>query len=159
MNKVIGWGIAAFGGYFVLKAMGYDVLSMLPSATVNGTATSPQANNPTSAASGQLITAIFNKIVANKVDPNSYQTVDVWNTFYVMVKNTPGPSPEELFPTQDRNTTMTFGQYAAGLTAKGMSGLGMIAHWVNPYSNVQGTPMGSNLLANGAEKFVVRKGY
>jgi hypothetical protein len=163
MNKVLGWGIALIGGYYVLKAMGINILGAVPSvsgtvATGGSVATSPQAASPISQGTNQLIQAIFNKVIASNTNPNNYYTVDVWNTFYVSVKNTPGPAPEDLFPGVDRNTTYNFQQYAAGLVAKGMSGLGVIAHFVNPYTNVQGTPMGSNLVPSGYEKFIIVKG-
>jgi hypothetical protein len=164
MNKVVGIGIALVGGYFLLKAMGVDVLAGgTPSvsgqvATGATTSTSPQASTPASQATNQLIQAIYNKVIASKIDPMAYYTVDVWNTFYVAVKNTPGPAPEDLFPNVDRNTTYNFQQYAGGLTAHGLAGLGTIAHYVNPYTNVQGTPMGSNLVPTGFEKFIVVRG-
>jgi hypothetical protein len=157
MNKILGIGIALVGGYYLLKAMGFQGIT---AATATGatTATTPQANTPASQATNQLIQAIYNKVIASNINPMSYYTVDVWNTFYVAVKNTPGPAPEDLFPGVDRNTTYQFSQYAQGLTNHGLAGLGMIAHYVNPYTNVQGTPMGSNLLPTGFEKFIVVKG-
>lgn len=157
MNKAIGIGIALFGGYFLLKAMGVDILgSSVPSAT-STSSTTPQASTPISQASNQLITAIYNNIIAAKADPNAYWTVDYWNTFYKAVKGIDGPSPESLFPGVDRNNTYTFSQYAAGLVKQGLSGLGVIAHFVNPYKNFQGTPMGSNLIPTGFEKFIVTR--
>jgi hypothetical protein len=157
MNKVIGIGIALFGGYFLLKAMGV-IPDSLPTVATGGTSTTPQASTPTSMASQQLVAAILAKVQASNVNPNEYHTVDVWNTFYVAVKGTPGPAPEDLFPGKDRNTTYTFGQYGAQLVQQGLSGLGVIAHWINPYNNVQGTPMGSNLVPTGFEKFIVVRG-
>jgi hypothetical protein len=158
MNKVVGVGIAVVGGYFLLKAMGIDLLGTAAPATTTGVATTPQAATPTSTASNTLITAILAKIVADGQDPNAYHSVDWWNVYYQLTKGVPGPAPEALFPGVDRNNTYTYAQYASGLAAQGLSGLGVIAHHVNPYTNVQGTPFGSNLVPNGFEKFIVVKG-
>jgi|SRR5215475_8172882 len=158
MNKVLGVGIAVVGGYFVLKAMGIDLLGGTAPAATTGVATTPQAATPTSTASNTLINAILNKVVADGTDPNSYHSVDFWNVYYQATKGVPGPAPEALFVGVDRNNTYTFAQYAAGLAAQGLSGLGVIAHHVNPYTNVQGTPFGSNVTPNGFEKFIVVKG-
>ena len=158
MNKVLGVGIAVVGGYFVLKAMGIDLLAGAAPAATTGVATTPQAATPTSTASNTLINSIAAKVVADGQDINAYHSVDFWNVYYQLTKGIAGPAPEALFPGVDRNQTYTFAQYAAGLAAQGLSGLGIIAHHVNPYTNVQGTPFGSNVTPNGFEKFIVVKG-
>jgi hypothetical protein len=156
MKSAIGWIAALGGGYLLLKYFGVlDGTSSIGS----GTSTSVQAATTTSVASNTMVQNMATYLAANNINPNQYATVDFWNAVvYVPVKKVAGPAPEDLFPGVDRNTTYTFGQYAAGLVSKGLSGLGVIAHYVNPYWNPAGIPMGSYLTANGAEKFIWEKG-
>lgn len=166
MKQLLGWGIAAVGGYFLLQHFGIDLLGSGTTAT--GTTTTPQANDNTANGTGVTASATATAILAmvagqNYTAANGWNglfNADQWNSFYAAVRGVPGPAPETIgFTGTNRNKNMSFAEYWAAMTAGGFSGLGVIAHSVDPYWNNQGTPYGSNLLPNGFETYVVRKGF
>lgn len=125
--------------------------------TTNATqGTVGQQQTGSSAVANQTLNAVLNAMVAGGEDPTKYHTVDTWNFYYNLVRGVPGPSPEELFPTKPRTQAYSIGEWWTAMTAKGLSGLGVIAYR-NPYVNpVQGLHFGSNMRATGFEKASVK---
>ncbi len=157
MSDLIKYGAIAIGGYFLyewLSSSGY-----LGGATT-GVATSPQAANPTNSSSTTNAAATLALVAAAAkaagTDPSSYQSTDVWNFFYQGVRGVAGPAPEDLFPGVDRNTKHSISEWWGAMSGKGFSGLGMIAHFVNPYHNVSGNPFGDNIAPTGMETYIKR---
>lgn len=150
-DSILKYALIAGGGYIALRFMGIDLLSMFHTVQPPAPPTTPQANNPNSAAANNTKAQVAAAIGSAA---NQYQTVDTWNYYYQQVRNLAGPSPETLFPGADRNKKYSIDEWWAAMTGSGFSGLGAIAHWVNPYGNFQGTPFGGNLIPRGAEKFI-----
>lgn len=149
MGKLIGWGLAIGGGYLLLDHLGL-IPSTVPVAT--GVTTSPQAANPMSdATKGQLISAL----AADHI--TGYQSADLYGWYYQKVRGIAAPAPETLFVGADRNKLYSFDEWWSAMVGAGMSGMGIIAHRVNPYWNpIAGQPSFSNLSPNGSEKLVTR---
>lgn len=162
MNKGIGWMIAIAGGYLVARHFGYDPLSFLSTAggnSVPDTSTSPNNASPGALSAGTTLAQMINKLKADSVDPNSLQTVDLWNWYYNQVRGIAGPSPESLFAGADRNRKYSLSEYWNAMSSTGFSGMGVIAHHVNPYANpIANRPYGGNAHVNAFETFVVHRG-
>ena len=158
MNSVVKIGLIAGGAYIVSKyVFGFDPLAgLFGTVATPQIATSPQAANPNAAIQANTKSLVVAAATAGGAAPNSYQTVDVWNYYYNQVRGIPGPAPEQVFPGVDRNKTYSVDEWWNALTGAGFSGIGYIAHRVNPYENWQGTPFGDNLLPTGMEKYIIR---
>lgn len=169
-NDFIKYAAIGVGGYFLLEYFGI-VPSLFGSAVpvVSGgsgqpvgtggvVSTTPQGAD----ASANTSTTIANMkklLSAANIDINNYMAnTDNWNVTYAAARGIPGPAPEDLFVGVDRNKKYTFAEYWAAMTGKGFSGMGMIAHHVNPYEN----PMGGNfrfadnIRPSGMEMYVKR---
>lgn len=161
MNDLVKYGLIAVGAYFVYE---YFVSSSTAAAStaVTGTSTTPQAANPNAnVAAMQTATfqAIVNKLNSDKVDPNSYQTADFWNYYYQEIRGIPGPAPESLnLPGYVAGAKYNLGQWWNSMMNAGFSGLGLIAHHVNPYINAfqQQDEFGANLVPTGMEMYIKR---
>lgn len=148
--KLLGIGLTVVGGYVVAKMLGYDPLAFLEhSMQTTPLVSSPQANDVISTA-GATKDLVISAARTGGVSPTSYQSSDIWDYFYQRVRGIPAPSPEDLFPGADRNKMYSIDEWWVAMVKKGMSGLGMIAHF-NPYYNPNGQAFGNNLMANGIE--------
>jgi hypothetical protein len=141
------------GGYLGLKYIfGVDLLASFETSTpAVGTTTSPQAATTTNANAVNTYNLV--KAAITSAGVSGLQTVDVWNYYYQQIRGIPGPAPETLFPNNDRNEKYSMDEWWAAMTGQGFSGLGLIAHHVNPYWNPQGTQFGDNLTATGMEMY------
>jgi hypothetical protein len=159
MSDLIKYGAIGVGGYFLLRYFGIDLLAGFgtPAAAVVPVST-PQAND----AAIQAATAANVKgqvYAASGVSgASTLQSVDFWNYYYQKVRGIAGPAPEDLFPGVDRNKTYTIDEWWVAMTGKGFSGMGMIAHHVNPYWNPAGggVGFGRGLTVNGMEKYITQ---
>lgn len=124
LNSLLGVGLVAGGGYFLLKYLGYDPLSFLTPATTtqNNNGTSPQANQQTQTIDATL-QSLINTLIDDHQDPASFQSADYWNFYYAKVRGIPGPSPTDLFPTQGSGYKMSITEWWAAMKGKGFSGL------------------------------------
>jgi hypothetical protein len=161
MDSVVKWGLILGGGYLVAKTLGYDPLSMFSAiatpAVATNTTNATQTSTPAAAVSqASTLQKVTNAIVQAGGNPNDYFTVDTLNYYYNMVRGISGPAPETLFPGVDRNTKHSIAEWWTAMTGQGFSGFGVIANHVDPYTNVQGTPFGSNISPIGSERFNVR---
>lgn len=151
----IGKTIAiAVGGYLGLKYIfGVDLLASFETAVVPaaGTTTSPQAATVTNANAVNTYNLV--KAAIQSAGVSGMQTVDVWNYYYQQIRGIPGPAPETLFPSNDRNEKYSMDEWWSAMTGQGFSGLGLIAHHINPYWNPQGTNFGDNISATGMEMY------
>jgi hypothetical protein len=162
MNDLIKYGAIGIGGYFVLKyVFGIDLLTSFETPAVStATASTPQAADPTNAAkaagTATTLELLKQAMVADKQDPTVLHSVDVWNYYYNKVRGVAGPAPEELFPGVDRNKNYTLNEWWTAMSGAGFSGMGMIAHFVNPYWNPAGggVGFGRGLTVNGMEKYI-----
>jgi hypothetical protein len=168
-NDIVKIGLIAGGAYLVSKyVFGFDPLAGLfggsttitttttgPGTPVNtggGTSTSPQGNSPTAANTLNQVIAAFK---ASGGDPTSMQTFDTWNYFYQQVRGIAGPDPGQYLSSADRQEKMSVQEWWSFMIGAGFSGMGMIAHRINPYQNVWGTPYGDNLAPLGFEKYAI----
>ncbi len=162
IGSLLGWGAAIGGGYLVLKYLGYDPLSHIvgvgPGTPVNtggGTTTSPQGSDAANTTASTTLAAIVTAMKNAGTDPAGYYTVDGFNYYYKQVRGVDLPGHEGLFPKDAVGTRYTIAEWWTAVTGQGFSGLGIIAHHVNPYlaAWVQDTPFGANLIPTGFEKF------
>ena len=162
IGSLIGWGIAIGGGYILLKSLGYDPLDFIHMASAGtpvvtggtGTSTSPQANNPIA---DNTLSQLLSWAKAHGMDTTGLHNTDYWNYLYQMVRGISAPAPEDLFPGVDRGKNYSIAEWWSAMTGKGMSGLGIIANRINPYTSYPlHVPFGSNLQALGSEKFIKR---
>src|ERR1035437_5937425 len=107
MSDLIKYGAIGIGGYFVLKyVFGIDLLTSFETPVSTGTASTPQAANPTNAATAasQATTlAAMKTLMAASGVGTGLTNVDTWNYYYNKVRGIAGPAPEDLFPGVDRN--------------------------------------------------------
>ncbi len=171
LNSLLGWGLAVGGGYLLLRYLGYDPLSYFTGSTTAAVTTvgsgtpvnvsgasssSPQAQTQQATISqSNTKSQVLAALAADKVNVNNYQSSDLFNYYYQKVRGIPAPSPETLFPGVDRNMLHSFDEWWNAMTAQGMSGIGAIANYVNPYEmsyRVRGASIGPT----GWEKMDVR---
>lgn len=166
--KGFGWIIAAVGGYYILEQMGilpnpFGTVAGTTTTTGNPTSTTTATttnttttNTPTSTVSqNQTMNAIQAAMVKANDDPTQYHTVYEWNYYYTQVRGVQGPDPNMLFPGNPSATSelFSFSEWWSAMTGNGFSGMGAIAHHVNPYNNPMGTQFGSYLMPTGMEKW------
>jgi hypothetical protein len=164
MNKMIGWLIGIGGAAFILDKLGYIDLSTIFGGTVvptDGTSSSPQANNPQQAVQNTTLGLLHNAVVADGRDPQAYMSVSEWNVYYKLARGVNGPAPQDLFPDNPNADTQKFsiGEYWNAMTHTGFSGLGIIAHFVNPYLSgprAANVAFGANLMPTGPETMIKR---
>jgi hypothetical protein len=151
MNELFKYGLIAVGGYFL-----YEYFYAAPTS-VTPVVTTSAVTNPSAAIQATTKQLVSNAALNAKVDPTSYQSVDVWNYLYNSVRGIAGPSPESLFPGVDRNKLYSIDEWWSAMTGAGFSGLGVIANHVNPYwDRPQGIVAGNNVSPNGMEKYIIR---
>jgi hypothetical protein len=162
MDGLVKTGLIVGGAYLVSKyVFGFDPLASMfgvattgsgtPVNTGGGTSTTPQAVNPQAAST---MAALIKQLQASGVDPTSYQTFDTWNFYYQKTRGIAGPDPGTFLTSSTRSELMSLDQWWGYMTSAGFSGMGLIAHAVNPYHNYQGTPFGANVVPNGMEKYI-----
>ena len=155
IGTLIGWGLAIGGGYFLLKAMGYDAVSAITQGQVTtapaNTNTNTNTNVNTGTGTAATTTTNAGSVVGNSsttdvksrikaamvsagLNPSGLYSVDLLNAYYKSIRGTDGPAPEDLYPQYDRNMTHTLDEYWAAMTSKGFSGMGAIS-LTNPYIN------------------------
>jgi hypothetical protein len=177
-GKVIGFGLLAVGGYWLLEELGIVpcvfgcTAAATPVATpatntTNTTAstsvTASQAVSQTGIATASTIQKVEAKMVAAGDDPTKTYTVYGWNYYYTEVTGVPGPDPSLVLPNSanpdseliDINTWWAGMQNAGFSGLRGM-GLGVIANRTNPYSNPMGRPFGNYAPLLGSERMSKR---
>lgn len=185
--KLLNVALIAGGGYFVLKYLGIDLLSMV-SGSGDGSGTgvtptiiganpnpavqsTPQANGPITTTDSTTTSAILSMVAAQGYTPaNGWDglfNVDQWNSFYAAVRSVPGPAPEDIgFRGATRGKRVTFNEYWSAMTAGGFSGLytyhgmegmGLVAR-MNPWLNHYTPGPGRTILPLGSETFIRRFG-
>ncbi len=164
MSDLIKYGAIAIGGYLLLEHFGLmpslfasNVVPVTP--VVTGGSGQPVVVAPTDMSKLKaLIQAQFMRVGGTQDGFNQPKSVDVWNTLYVAVRGVPGPAPETIFPNVNRDKLYTIDEYLAGMGSGGFSGMGMIAHHVNPYANPMGGSFrfGDNIRPSGMEMYVKR---
>lgn len=185
--KTLGYLLLGGGALYFLYESG--MLGSVPTAVASGTSTSPQANTSTSVSTGATTAATvsgpslvavqgylqsnaamdgnFVKMASGQFAGQYMGSVDHWN-FYLakVVPSTSGVNTNQLFTGSniDLSQPISFSQYwgiiGPYLTHQyGMSGLGLIAHNVNPYK--QGPRpyqvnqiFGANLAPTGMETYI-----
>jgi hypothetical protein len=89
-------------------------------------------------------------------------SVSQWNVYYKIVRGIDGPTPTDLFPGNPNANTQLFSlnEYWGAMTGNGFSGLGLIAHYVNPYTQgpraASQVPFGAGLAPTGMETYIKR---
>lgn len=158
VNDLIKYGALAVGGFFLYNWLVDN--KYIGAMNLPGVPNSPQGADPTNATSktnaNATLALVAAAAAADKTDPSSYQSTDLWNYYYQGVRGVPGPPPEDLFPGIDRNTKHSISEWWTAMSAKGFSGMGNIAHWVNPYHNPSGNPFGDNIGPTGMETYIKR---
>lgn len=184
LNSLIGLAIAGGGAYLLLRYLGYfggttattttttTASAGTPVATGSGTATTPQAANPQNTSAATTKQMVINALVADKQDPNAYQSVDYWNFYYNLVRGIPGPSPSDLIPNITPGYKLSIDDWWNAMVGHGFSGMGLaglgcptlcntawgglssIARSVNPYANPLGQVYGNYLRPSGFERAV-----
>lgn len=155
--KAIGWLAIGGVGLYLADQMGLFA-SLSGTTTTSQVATSPQAANPNAAQTNQTLNMVIAAMQKDGLDPvHQYYSASQYNFYYNIVRGIPGPELPQ-FPV---NELISVSDWWGGLTASGLSGLGMIAHHVNPY--LQGpranTAMfGAGLAPNGMETYIIRRG-
>lgn len=164
---MIGWLIAGGAALYLADKMGYlSGLNIGGGTTVQQTpADSPQANNPNTAQTNGTLTNMIQLMQQYNQDPMK-QNYGAWvyNFYYKMLRGIDAPDPYTMFPNRPNlaNETMPINDWWAAMTGNGFSGMGMIAHHVNPY--VQGPRFdprkmfGAGLNPTGIEQMMVYKG-
>jgi hypothetical protein len=163
MSDLVKYGAIGIGGYFLLKYFGIDLLAgfTTPAVSTAGTASTPQAADPTNAAtaaaSATTLAMLQAAMRADKQDPTGLYATDTWNYYYLKVRGLAGPAPEDMFVGVDRSKKYTLNEWWNGMTRMGFSGMGLIAHRVNPYWNPAGggVGFGAGLTVNGMEKYII----
>ena len=159
MNDLVKYGAIGIGGYYLLKYFGIDLLN-LPASVATGTASTPQANDPNAvkdATAAATLNGMKALMTTNKFNYSGMTSVDTWNYYYKAVRGVDGPGPEDLFPGVDRNKNYSLNEWWTAMNKAGFSGMGTIAHHVNPYWNPAGGGMGfgAGLTVNGMEKYII----
>ena len=159
--KLVGWLALGGVGVVVLDYLGVIDLPWLNQYITPRVATSPQANDPTATAGTTTLEAMAALMLKDGISTTSLQSVNVWNFYYKLARGVVGPAAEDLFPHNANASTekFTMGEWWAGMTAKGFSGLGLIAHYVNPYLNGPRTTQhafGVGLAPTGMETYIKR---
>ena len=161
MNDMIKYGLIAVGGYLLYEYfIGSSTTSTTATntgATTTGTTSSPQAN-PNSSLQSATLAAVVAAMTASKVDnPYGFNVVDVYNSYYQGVRGVAGPAPETLgLPNYVTGAKYDITTWWNAMTSKGFSGMGLIAHHINPYITAmqQGSEFGANLVPTGMEKYI-----
>jgi hypothetical protein len=176
--KLVGWLLAGGVGLYLLDKLGY--LGQISGTPAVATSTSPQANDNSSsgtgATSGSLSTLMNQVNGAATLDTNfardanglPYGTPYHW-AFYLTFFNPSITSVPlgQLFPGIDLNQPMSQANFWAGVSGYlgktyGLSGLGMIAHHVNPYTqgprHAPNQKFGAGLAPIGVETYIYQKG-
>lgn len=165
-NDIIKYGAMAVGGYFVLKYFGIDLLNTgvtvnppVITSTQAANASQPAASPQVAASQATTLQLLQKAFLADRGDPTSYQSSDVWGFYYSKARGIPAASPEDLFPGVDRSKLYSLGEWWSAMTAKGFSGLGVIANHVNPYwDRPTNMRVGQNLNPNGMERYIISVG-
>jgi hypothetical protein len=167
--KAFGWIAIAGGAYLLYEYMqGNNILGNLVSGASAGqpvtptTGTSTAAGQtPASATQTNTLQLVINAYVkASGGFATDLLTFDDWNFYYSQVRGITGPDPNMNLTSTTRNMKMSAQQWWGYMTQDGFSGLGMIAHYVNPYTMPKPyhSQFGANLQANGFEKYLIVKG-
>jgi hypothetical protein len=104
----------------------------------------------------QTLNAIVTDMQVHGDNPNKLYSVYEWNFYYKRTRGVDGPGPEQLFPNVDPNKLYSLTEWWGAMNGQGFSGVGTIAHRVNPYLNPTGQPYGANIRANASERAVIR---
>ena len=157
MGKMLGFGLLAAGGYYVLEQMGilpclFNCPVATPVATNTGNPVNSGSSTTTNTTSTQVATQttlqqVVAKMQAAGDDPTVNHTVWQFNYYYQEVTGNPGPDPTVIVSGSNADTAMIdINTWWAGMSAagfQGLGGLGVIANRVNPYANPMGRPFGN----------------
>lgn len=124
MNSLIGFGLLGAGAYFVMKYLGYDPLALIGGGSHTDATQTPSTETQTQQQALTTLQLVANAVVADRQSPNDYHSVDFWNYYYKRVRGVDAPSPETLFPNENRDRNIAIGEWWTAMTGKGMTGLG-----------------------------------
>ena len=144
---------------YVLDKAGYFGNLSLSS----GTTTTTNAANPNATITNDTLNKMITLMKSYNQDPtsNNYSAY-VFNSYYKMVRGVDAPLGV-MFPNDDLTTKLyTISEWWTALTGQGLSGLGLIAHHVNPYLSGPRVGahqvFGSGLAPTGMETYAKYKG-
>lgn len=164
--KMIGWLILGGGTLYLLDKMGI-LGGIVPTASGAPIASSPQAANATNAtaviSSNTTLQAILAELSNAGVNPQSLQTVYTWNYYYTKARGVNGPDPSMILPNNPNAATeqISLSEWWSGMNSAGFSGMGAIAHHVNPYLQGPRATMrafGAGLAPTGMETYIKQVG-
>jgi hypothetical protein len=128
----------------------------------SGTIAPATTSNTNSTASTQTTTldAMAALIQKDGMNPaTALMSVSKWNFYYNLARGVAGPAPTDLFPKNANADTenFTLQEWWSAMVQAGFSGLGLIAHHVNPYLLGPRTtmhPFGAGCTPTGPETMI-----
>ena len=118
MKDVLKWGL-------ILGGASYFLFRQQLSAMFGGSsapAPAPSSAAPTTTTSAATTAQLIQQYATNAKLPGRMD-FDHWNWVYAQVRGAGGPAIEDVFPGQARELLMTFDEYWAGITRRGLSGV------------------------------------